>query len=134
MNALATCCTCMQVGIRFISNNDGTDLHFVLLLISIGTTDTSDVGAGVMSNSNKGVTDWLISGVTEHEVSICSNGVIDLLGHDGRKALFCEVLHSSANAGLSCNRTSVHSDASSINRGCFGGGGIGIFCLTGGGG
>ena len=57
MNALATCCTHVQVGIRFIPNNDGTDLHFVLSLISIGTTETSDVGAGVMSNSNKGVTD-----------------------------------------------------------------------------
>ena len=60
--------------------------------------------------------------------------MIDLLGHDGRKALSCEVLHSSANAGLSRNRTSVHSGASYVNRGRFVGGGIGIFWLTGGGG
>ena len=60
--------------------------------------------------------------------------MIDVLGRDGRKALFCEVLHSSANAGLSRNRTSVHSGASCINRGHFVGGGIGIFCSMGGGG
>ena len=57
VNALATCCTHMHVGVRVIPNNDGTDLQFVLSLISIGTTDTSDVGTGDMSNSNKGVTD-----------------------------------------------------------------------------
>ena len=56
--------------------------------------------------------------------------MIDLLGRDGRKALFCEVLHSSANAGLSCNRTSVHSGASCINRGHFGGGGGGGKLVT----
>ena len=60
--------------------------------------------------------------------------MIDLLGRDGRKALSCEVLHSSANAGLSRNHTSVHSGASCVNHGCFVGGGIGIFCSTGGGG
>ena len=74
----------------------------------------------------------MISGVTEREVSIWSKGVIDLSGRDGREALFCEVLHSSANAGLSHNRTSMHSGASCINRGRFVGGELGIFCTIGG--
>ena len=57
MKVLATCCTRRHVGVRFIPNNDGTDLPIALSLVSIGTTDTSDVGTGDMSKSNKGVTD-----------------------------------------------------------------------------
>ena len=56
VNVLATCCTRVHVGIRFKPNKEGTDLQLVFSFISIGTTDTSDVGAGDMSNSKKGVT------------------------------------------------------------------------------
>ena len=55
VNALATC-THVHVGIRFKPKKDDTDLQLVFSFISIGTTDTSDVGAGDISNSNKGVT------------------------------------------------------------------------------
>ena len=77
VNVLVTCCTHVHVGIRFKPNKEGTDLQLVFPFISIGTTDTSDVEAGDMSNSNKGVTNcliWgeelLISSVTECDVSI----------------------------------------------------------------
>ena len=85
------------MGVRFKSNKDSMDLQLVLLFISIDTTNTSDVRAGEMSNPKKGVTNGLIwceelqiSSVTERAVSIWSNRVINLLGHDGRKATFLQ--------------------------------------------
>ena len=58
-NVLATSCTHVCVAFSFISNKEGTGVE----LVSIGTIDNSNVGAGAMSNSNRGVTDLLDVGL-----------------------------------------------------------------------